>query len=410
VPDVGERFDSAVRLDAGVIMGTYARKPVLFVRGDGMLLYDDEGREYLDFVSGIGAINLGHAHPAVAQAVCEQMGRLVHVSNLFYVEHRAELAEDIAVLLGGEWKLFFANSGAEANEGAIKLARRYAAECGRTGAHRIVTAERSFHGRTLATLAATAQPSKQDVFRPLPEGFDHVPLNDIAALDAAVDERTCAVMLEVVQGEGGVWLADAEYLAAARSACDRVGALLVFDEVQTGFFRTGPAFAFQGTGVQPDVVTLAKAMANGLPIGAVAARPDVAAAFKPGDHGSTFGGGPVVCAAGRATVAALVAEDLGTRAVGSGAYLRAGLEELATRTGAIVEVRGAGLMVGASLASPMAAEIATIALQRGVVVNNIGTNILRFLPPLVAGTPEIDTLLSTLSDILDEVAADGALA
>lgn len=390
----------AQQLDNACVMQTYARKPVMFVRGSGMRLYDDAGREYLDFVSGIGAVNLGHAHPAVAAAIAEQAEKLVHVSNLFYVEHRAELACDVVRLLGGGMRVFFANSGAEANEGAIKLARRWAGET-RPGAHVVVTTHHSFHGRTLATLAATGQPSKQEAFAPLPTGFVHVPLNDIEALDDAIDESVAAVLLEVIQGEGGVWQATAEYLAAAERLCRERGVLLMLDEVQTGFFRTGPAFAHQAFGLSPDVVTLAKAMANGLPIGAVVAREEVAAAFRTGDHGSTFGGGPVVCAAGRATISALEHERLGENASESGSYLRAGLAALGEH---VVDVRGAGLMCGCSLARPEAVEVAGRLLERGVIVNHIGTDILRFLPPLVCSKSEIDTLLSTLSDVLEEVA------
>ncbi len=401
---MGELFDKVRTHDAACIMQTYARKPVMFVRGQGARLFDDDGREYLDFVSGIGAVNLGHAHPAVATAIAEQSAKLVHVSNLFHVEHRAELACDVVRLLGGGMKVFFANSGAEANEGAIKLARRWAGQA-KPGAYKIVTALASFHGRTLATLAATGQPSKQEAFAPLPEGFVHVPLNDIEALDEAVDDTVAAVLLEVVQGEGGVWPASPEYLAATERICRERGALLMLDEVQTGFFRTGPAFAHQAFGMTPDVVTLAKAMANGLPVGAIVARDEVAAAFRPGDHGSTFGGGPVVCAAGRATIAALEAEGAGDNAVAMGERLQAGLLAIAETTGEIVDVRGAGLMVGCTLARPVAVQTATELLARGIIVNHIGTDILRFLPPLVCGSAEIDTLLTTLPDVLKEVSS-----
>lgn len=393
----------ARELDAATIMQTYARKPVLFVRGDGMRLYDDADAEYLDFVSGIGAVNLGHSHPAVTAAVCEQAAKLTHVSNLFYVEHRAELAQEVEALLEGEgWRMFFANSGTEAVEGAIKLARRWAG-IHKPGAYNVVTLERSFHGRTLAALAATGQASKQEAFAPMPQGFVHVPANDIEALRAAVDESVAAVMLEVVQGEGGVWPLDAAYLSAVRQVCDERNALFIADEVQTGFFRTGTAFAHQSYGVVPDVITVAKALGNGLPIGGIIARGDAAGALVPGDHGSTFGGGPVICAAARATVDQLVAGRFGERARETGGYLMDGLRELGAATGALSDVRGAGLMVGVTLTEPDAAQIATSALARGIVLNNIGANILRFLPPLVCGKAEIDTLLSVLSDILDEV-------
>ncbi len=400
---MGYTYDSVAGSDAAYHMSTYTRRPVLFVKGRGMRLFDDDGSEYLDFVSGIGAVNLGHAHPAVADAVSCQMSRLVHVSNLYHVENRAQLAEELSRLLGGEWRAFFCNSGAEACEGAIKLARRWGRKNKGERAVRIVTAERSFHGRTMATLAATGQPSKQEMFAPLPHGFSHVPLNDEAALAAELDDTVCAVMLEVVQGEGGVHPCDADYLRAVRRLCDQRGALLVFDEVQTGFWRTGKhAFAYQSREVLPDVVTLAKALANGLPAGAVMARGEASRAFESGDHGSTFGGGPVICAAALATIGALRAERLGENAAAAGARLRAGLQRLASDTDLITEVRGAGLMLAAQLGKPCAAEITAAALERGLVLNNIGTEIIRFLPPLMCGPGEIDTLLSVLSDILVE--------
>lgn len=397
---MGARLDDTVALDMRFHMPTYARKPVMFVRGEGMRLYDDDGREYLDFTAGIGVVNLGHAHPAVADAVEEQMRKLVHVSNLFYVEHRDELAERLVGLFGGGAKVFFANSGAEANEGAIKLARRWGKARRGPACTRIISAERSFHGRTLATLAATGQASKQEAFEPLPSGFTHVPLNDIDALAEQMDERVCAVLLEPIQGEGGIFGCDEAYLAAVRELCDERGVLLVLDEVQTGFFRTGSAFAWQGYGVRPDIMTLAKAMANGLPIGAVVALDEVAAAFEPGDHGSTFGGGPVVCAAALATIDALESERLGENAIEAGAYLRARLSALGEATGEIVEVRGRGLMTGVTLARPIAAEVASRALAHGVVMLTVGDSILRLLPPLVCSAAEVDTLLQILSATL----------
>jgi len=392
-------YEEAAALDAQFHMHTYARKPVMFVRGEGMRLYDDDGREYLDFVAGIGAVNLGHSHPAVVEAVREQIGKLTHVSNLYYVEHRDELARDLVGLHGGDARVFLCNSGAEANEGAIKLARKWGRARRGPKCHEIVTAERSFHGRTLATLAATGQPSKQEAFAPLPAGFSHVPLNDIAALEAAVTDSTCAVLLEPVQGEGGVFPCDPGYLAAARALCDERDVLLMFDEVQTGMWRTGPAFAWQLYGVRPDVMCLAKSLANGLPIGAVLADVDVADAFAPGDHGSTFGGGPVVCAAARACLGALQTERLGERAVESGEYLRSRLRAFASDTGTVADVRGAGLMNALEFKDPIAGEVASKALARGLVLNNIGAHILRILPPLVCARPEVDTLLAELYEL-----------
>ena len=398
---MGTLLETAMALDAEFHMRTYGRKPVMFVRGEGMHLFDDDGRDYLDFVSGIGAVNLGHSHPAVVEAVREQIGRLTHVSNLYYVEHRDELARDLVALFGSPSRVFLCNSGTEATEGAIKLARRWGLAHRGAACHRIVTAERSFHGRTLAALAATGQPSKQEAFEPLPSGFTHVPLNDIAALEAAVDERTCAVLLEPVQGEGGVYPCDPGYLAAVRRLCDERDVLLMFDEVQTGLWRCGTAFAWQHYGVHPDIAYLAKSLANGLPAGAIIAREEVADAFKPGDHGSTFGGGPVIAAAARACLSALQDQSLGENAVAVGEYLRQGLRTLASRTGAVAEVRGLGLMNALEFVEPIAVDVAAAGLGKGLVLNSIGTHILRILPPLVCGRAEVDTLLNGIYEVME---------
>jgi acetylornithine/N-succinyldiaminopimelate aminotransferase len=418
---VGEAFTRIAALDAAFHMPTYARKPVLFVRGEGMRLYDDDGREYLDFVAGIGSVNLGHSHPAVAEAVRDQIGRLTQVSNLFYVEHRDELAADLAGLFAAApatgdtgassaatapTKVFLCNSGAEANEGAIKLARRWGKARRGDGCYRIVTAERSFHGRTLGALAATGQASKQEAFAPLPDGFDHVPLNDLTALDAAVTADTCAVLLEPVQGEGGVHSCEPGYLSAVRALCDERDVLLMLDEVQTGLYRTGPAFAYEAHGVRPDVMCLAKSLANGLPIGAIVARGEAADAFSPGDHGSTFAGGPVVCAAARACLGALARERLGENALGSGAYLRERLAAMGEDTGLVSDVRGAGLMNAVELTRPVAADVAASLLRGGIVVNSIGTDVIRMLPPLVCTTAEIDTLIAALYEVLHDVSVE----
>ncbi|MCX8007421.1 MAG: acetylornithine/succinylornithine family transaminase [Coriobacteriia bacterium] len=390
----------AVDLDARYAWPTYARKPVLFERGSGMRLYDAHGVEHLDFVAGIGVVNLGHAHPAVARAVQDQVSRLVQVSNLYHVEHRAELEERLCTLFGEPSRVFLCNSGTEAVEAAIKLARAWGRHTRGDGCYRIVAAERSFHGRTFGALSATGQAGKQQKFAPLLPGFTHVPLNDLDALADALADDVCAVLLEPVQGEGGVYPCEPEYLRAVRTLCDEREVLLVLDEVQTGLYRTGPLFAHRAYGITPDVMTLAKALANGLPAGAAVARAEVAEVLSPGDHGSTFAGGPVVCAAALATLDALDRERLGDNAERVGAHLRFRLMELADRTGAVTDVRGRGLMVGASLARPIAREVADAALKHRVLVNATGEDTLRFLPPLVCTESEVDTLVSVLEDIL----------
>jgi acetylornithine aminotransferase len=399
------------RLEDSYLMQTYKRKSVEFVRGEGIRLYDDVGAEYLDFLAGIGAVSVGHANPRVTRAIQEQAAKLLHVSNYYHVEGRGELADKISGLLNagvpaipGEaatpWRLFFANSGTEAVEGAIKIARKFGARH-LEGASVIVSARRSFHGRTLAALAATGQASKQDSFKPLPPGFVHVDLNDIEALETALDQGlegqpVCAVLLECIQGEGGVYPCTEEYLQAARRTTAERGVLLMLDEVQTGFYRTGThPFAFQHHGVAPDVVTLAKGMGAGVPIGAVAARGAAAGVLEPGDHGSTFGGSPLVVAAANATLDELEAMDAGAHVAKVGAYLQKRLQELP----GVIEVRGRGLMVGVELSAPIAEEVVTAGLTAGLVLNSIGAHILRFLPPLICTTEDVDVLIERLREI-----------
>lgn len=408
----GPEFDRIAALDAEFHLGTYARKPVLFVCGRGMTLADDTGAEYLDFVAGIGSVNLGHAHPAVADAASAQLSRLVQVSNLYYTEHRAELCARLVGLLGGGYKAFLCNSGTEAAEGAIKVARAWGRAYKGPHATRVVTALRGFHGRTMGALAATGQPGpKKDKFEPLVPGFEYVPFDDLDALAAAVGEDTCAVMLEPVQGEGGVYPASPGYLAGAAEIAHAAGAILILDEVQTGLWRTGPAFAHQADGVTPDVVMVAKALANGLPAGAVVVADDVAAVMEPGDHGSTFGGGPVIAAAALATLKALQADALGEQAVRIGEYLRGALQELGEEhPGAIAEVRGRGQMNAVEFSAPVAGMIAERGLASGFVLNAIGTHILRFLPPLVCDTGEVDSLIRFIEESLADDGVAAALA
>ena len=390
------RFDEIVALDAEHVMGTYARAPVAFVRGEGSRLWDSEGREYLDFLSGLAVTSLGHAHPAVADAVADQARTLSHVSNLYYNDLQPRLAARLDGLLGGGGRVFFSNSGAEANECAIKLARRHGQSLGGKERYHVVSTYGSFHGRTLTTLAATGQPQKQETFQPLPSGFRLVPYADADALVAALDERVCAVLLEAVQGEGGVNPAPPGYLEAVRSWCDEREALLMIDEVQTGLGRTGRWFGYQHADVQPDVVTMAKALGNGVPIGACWARDDVAAAFVPGDHATTFGGQPLATAAARAVLEVMQREDVPARATAAGERLTKGLESIS----AIARVRGLGLLVAAELRDRPSREVVAAALDAGLVVNAVTETALRLAPSLLVTDDEIDEAVAILTTVL----------
>jgi predicted acetylornithine/succinylornithine family transaminase len=382
------------------LMRTYAEPPATFVRGDGTVLYDADGKEYLDFITGLAVVSLGHAHPVVADAVAEQARTLSHVSNLYGNTLAPEVARTIDRLINGGsgqagGQVFFANSGAEANECALKLARRWAG----SGRHVVISTDNAFHGRTLATLTATGQPEKQAPFLPLPEGFVHVPYDDVAALDKALDADTvAAVLLEPIQGEGGVVVPSSDYLGAVRALCTERNALLMLDEIQTGLGRTGHWFAFQAQGLEPDVVTMAKALGNGMPVGACWARAEVAAAFGPGDHGSTFGGQPLALAAAKATLAVMEAEDVCGRAQRAGALLSAGLAALP----GVVSVRGAGLLLAAQLAEPVAKEAAALALGAGLLVNAVRPDAIRVAPPLLVSDAELGRALAVLGDVLAE--------
>ena len=374
-------------------MPTYGAPSVQFVRGEGSWLWDNHGTRYLDFLSGLAVTSLGHAHPAVAAALYEQAQTLLHVSNLFATDVGPGVARTLDRLVGGGGQIFFANSGAEANECALKLARKF----GGRGRHVVVSAFGSFHGRTLATLHATGQPAKHEAFQPLPEGFRHVAWDDIDALDAALDPTVAAVLLEVVQGEGGVQPASRAFLEGARRLCDERGALLMVDEVQTGLGRTGRWFAFQHMGIQPDVVTMAKALGNGVPIGACWAKADVAAAFEPGDHATTFGGQPLAAAAARAVLEVMEAEDVPARAAAAGARLAAALEVVPR----VVSVRGLGLLLAAELGPGSDARaVVAAALAAGLVVNAVSPTAIRLAPSLLVSDAEIDTAVSILAGVL----------
>lgn len=394
------------------VMPTYGRQQVAFVRGNGCYLYDEEGNAYLDFASGLSINNLGHCHPAVVKAAQAQLAELIHTCNLYYTKPGGELARRISELsLGG--KVFFSNSGAEANECAIKLARKYGRDlvggdgsdsgCGAGTAasekHRIITLENGFHGRTMATLSATAQPAKQAPFKPLLPGFMYMPRNDINALKSVMDGGVCAIILELVQGEGGVYPLEQEYVEAARKLADEHHALLIFDEVQSGLGRTGELFAYEHYGIKPDVMTLAKSLGGALPIGATVAAPEYSDVLGPGMHGSTFGGGPVPCAAGLAVLNELTAPDFLTSVQAKGDYMHSLLDKLKAE-GLVSEVRGMGLMLAVDLPEPKAAEVVAAALEHKIILNNTSENTVRFLPPLVVEEGMIEQVVEFLQTAL----------
>ncbi|MBW3601606.1 MAG: acetylornithine transaminase [Actinobacteria bacterium] len=397
---MGAPSASIVDREADALLPTYPRYPVEFVSGRGARLVDADGREYLDFLSGLAVTSLGHSHPAVAAAVADQAARLVHVSNLYYTAPQVDLAERLRATLGWpDAKAFLCNSGAEANEAAIKLARRHgkARDPDKVG---VVALRGGFHGRTLAALALTGNPAKHAPYQPLGDWVTHVPHDDAAALVAAVDDRTCAVWVEAVQGEGGVRPVPDEVLRAARAACDRVGALLVCDEVQTGVGRLGAWYGWQTTPVEPDVVCLAKALANGLPIGAVVARGAAASAFSTGDHASTFGGGPVVCAAALAVLETMGRDGLVERARHAGEGLAGALWSLADGHDLATGVRGRGLLQALTLREPVAPRVTSEALGRGLVVNAVTPDAVRLAPPLIVGDDEITEMTGLLGAAL----------
>jgi predicted acetylornithine/succinylornithine family transaminase len=376
------------------LMPTYGPPSVLFTRGRGTVLWDADGRRHLDFISGLGVTGLGHAHPVVAEALAVQASTLLHVSNLFGSEPGPQVAQTLDRLIGGGGQVFFANSGAEANEAAIKLARLH----GGHGRHEVVSAYGSFHGRTLATLAATGQPEKHEPFQPLPDGFRHVAWRDLDALEAALAPSVAAVLLEPVQGEGGVHPADRDYFAGVRRLCDERGVLFMVDEVQTGLGRTGRWFGFQHFDVMPDVVTVAKALGNGVPIGACWARADVAAAFSPGLHATTFGGQPLATAAAQAVLEVMEAEDVPTRAERAGARLRGALGALPP----VTDVRGLGLLLAAELDGLDARQVADDALKAGLVVNGVTPTAVRLAPSLLVTDDEIDEAVAILARVMED--------
>ncbi|MBR9986199.1 MAG: acetylornithine transaminase [Desulfosarcina sp.] len=383
-----------------VIAATYKRFPVVMERGQGCTLWDTQGRRYTDFVAGFAVCNLGHAHPRIADAVARQAGRLVHVSNLYYTIPQTELARMLVEHSFAD-RVFFGNSGAEANEAAIKLVRKYFKDDGQPERFRIVCMEKSFHGRTMATLSATGQDKIKQGFDPVLEGFSFVPFNDIDALESAIDDRTCAVMLEPIQGEGGIRCPGPNYLQKVRRLCDQRGVLMILDEIQTGMGRTGTRFAHDQYGVTPDIMTLAKALANGLPIGAMLATERVAAAFGIGAHASTFGGTPLVAAAALETLKIMDEERIVDRARDTGTYFKDALERLKLRHRRIAEVRGRGLLLGIQLNGP-ADRLVPVLMEKGFLVNCVQGDTLRFVPPLIIRQDEIDAMIQCLDEVLTQ--------
>ncbi len=383
-------------------MNTFSRYPIVFEYGTGATLYDSEGKAYIDFLAGIAVNVLGYAHPALVDTIVEQTNRLIHCSNLFYTKPQAELAQ-ILVENSCADKVFFANSGAEANEGAIKLARLFFYKQG-MDKYEIITACNSFHGRTLATLAATGQEKYHSPHSILPPGFINVPFNDIGAIKSAITENTCAIMIEPIQGEGGIIESQEHYMEELHNLCEEHNILLIFDEIQTGIGRTGKLFAYEHFGIEPHIFTLAKGLGGGIPIGAVLAKEEIASAFEPGDHGTTFGGNALACSAGACVINTLLKENLIEECAAKGKYFKDKLFKLQNSFPQLIkDIRGMGLMLGAQLHSNIdAKDVVQSALDMGFIINCTGDNTLRFVPPLIISIDEIDSLIDALEKIFKE--------
>lgn len=379
-------------LDKKFVMQTYGRQPLALSHGKGAEVWDVEGKSYLDCFAGVAVNNVGHAHPKVALAICHQAQRMIHCSNVYYNQEQAELAQ-LLTQVSPHDRVFFANSGAEANEGAIKLARKY------TGKGEIISTDNSFHGRTLATVTATGQNKYKEPFKPLPGGFKHVPYGDIQAMVDAITDDTAAIILEPIQGEGGVIVPPEGYLQNVQNICRQRDVLLIMDEIQTGFGRTGEMFASTLFGVEPDITTIAKAMGGGYPIGAILANERIATAFEPGDHGSTFGGNPLGCAAAKAAIEVMLDENLVHQSQELGDYLKANLEQMASKYEIVKEVRGKGLMIGIEL-TKNCGDVVTEAREQGVLINCTADTVVRLLPPLIITKEQLDMVVKVLDDAL----------
>lgn len=384
--------------DNKYIMRTYGRLPIVLVKGDGMYVEDINGKKYLDFLAGIAVNNVGHCNPDVVETIKKQSETLMHTSNIYYIVPQVKLAKKLVELSGLD-RAFFSNSGAEANEGAIKLARKYGKN-NNIGEGEIITMENSFHGRTLTTITATAKPKYQEGYEPLPRGFKYVPFNDLESLKENISNKTTAIMLEPVQGEGGIYIADKDYLKGVRDLCDDKNIVLIFDEVQCGMGRTGKMFAYEHYNIKPDILTLAKALGAGFPIGATLAKEEVASAFTPGSHGTTFGGNPLACAS--AYVSVSIIEGLLEHTQKIGDYFITKLNHLKDKYPFIKEVRGMGLMIGLEL-SFNGGDIVKKMLEKGYLINCTSDKVLRFLPPLIVEKKHIDELVDTLDEIFSEI-------
>ena len=390
-----------IKLTNKHVAKNYGRYPIGLVRGKGMVVWDASGKKYIDFVAGLAVDNLGHCPPSVVDAIRKQSGKLLHVSNLYHIEPQSQLAAELTRLTFAN-KFFFCNSGTEANEAAIKLARRWFYDKGQPKRFEIITMNDSFHGRTMASLSATAQKKIHVGFKPLLPGFKYVPFNDITALKKAVTKKTCAVLIELIQGEGGVNPAQKTYLKTLRKICNEKGILLIFDEIQTGFGRTGPLFAYERYKIKPDIITLAKALGGGIAIGAMGSTNKIIQSFSPGTHGATFGGNPLACAASLASLKTLTKKGFLKKASSQGDYFVKQLHYLKENFSVIREVRGAGLMLAIELNQP-GAKIVTACMKEGLLINCIQQNTIRFLPPLIITRKEIDLLIKTLSKIFTKI-------
>jgi len=389
--------------DDQYFMNTFGKRiPVCFTHGEGVYLYGTDQKKYMDLNGGIAVNVLGHNNKRLVEAISSQAAKLIHCSNLYYIKPQADLAEKLVKLSKGLVKVFFGNSGSEANEAAIKLARGYF-DKKQQPRIKFITAIHSFHGRTLAAVTATGQEKYNKPFRPLFPGFYYVPYNDIKAMEEAIDDDTCAVMLELIQGESGIIPATEEYIQAVAACCKKHGALLIIDEVQTGMGRTGSFFAYEQYGIVPDMVTMAKGLAGGVPIGALLAKGSVACGFVPGDHGSTFGGNPLACAAALAVLDEYEEKQLVNAAKSNGAYFKEALETVAKETGLIKEIRGKGLMIGVELIHPDAVKIKEQCFAKGYLVNSVGSSVIRLLPPLILQKADIDLFCKDFKEIITGV-------